>query len=60
MVTYIVCRNCGARWTSDDQHSPRACVNEECDAGWMDLPEFADKADADRAEEAFARDRITG
>lgn len=53
---YVVCRNCGARFLS--LQTPRHCINRDCEAGWLDLPMFIDIADADRAAEAFAKERV--
>ena len=52
---HVVCRACGARFLSVKQ--PRYCVNPACDAGWLDLPCFEDKADAERAAKEFEAER---
>lgn len=55
MTYHVVCCICGCRWTTESVEQPRQCQREGCEAGWMELPMFADKADADRtAEQASA------
>lgn len=55
---YVVCRECGTRWTTMALVNPRRCQNIECEAGWLDLPMFVDEADAERAAKVFAGERI--
>jgi hypothetical protein len=63
-AAHVVCRDCGTRWTVSYQPgktTPRTqtqCKNRECDAGWIDLPMFWNEADADRAAEEFAREKV--
>lgn len=54
---YTVCRVCGATWETKAVQSPRQCIIEGCDAGWLDIAQFADIADAGRAAREFARER---
>lgn len=46
-MNHVVCLVCGRRWTAAIQL--RHCRDEACEASWLDLPMFTDKADADRA-----------
>jgi hypothetical protein len=55
-AAHVVCRECGARWTAI--HQPRECRTPGCEAGWLDLPQFMEKEDADRAAEVFASERV--
>ena len=52
---HVVCTVCGARWTTESIQQPRQCQNEECEAGWTELPMFADVADADRTAKQAKR-----
>jgi hypothetical protein len=52
---HVVCGECGTRWTVSYQEgrttppTPRKCRNPKCNATWLELPMFMDRADADRA-----------
>lgn len=54
-AAHVVCGECRTRWrvpykpgyTTPMQ--PRECQNRECDAHWLDLSMFLEKADADHA-----------
>lgn len=54
MTYHVVCTVCGCRWTTDSLHQVRQCRNKECEAGWMDLPMFASKTDADNTADQLA------
>jgi hypothetical protein len=51
---HVVCMKCGTRWIAFGR--PHACSNLECEAGWLDLPEYADKAAADQAAARRAKE----
>jgi len=62
-AAHAVCKRCGTRWTvsfrkGSSPMTPSECKNRECDARWLDLPLFMDEADADRAADAFASERV--
>lgn len=49
MSYYVVCRVCGHQSVARTQ--PKFCDQPGCDAGWFDLPMFADSDDAERCAE---------